>query len=119
MLVRRCQKDLRERTILDTFLLMMNHSLIIINQKQENNRKYECLKMIHKFDEAKVPGKRMVTIFVVKSGLIKPILLVSISVHWYVNSCLSQIFDVISQRREKTGLCGLIFHGNNARSRRT
>ena len=35
------------------------------------------------------------------------------------NRCLSQIFDIISQRREKTGFRGLILHDDIAQSHQT
>ena len=64
----------------------------------------------------------MVEILVMKSGSIESIPLEydeTISIRWYINNCLSQVFDdVISQRREKTELCGLILHGGNARLHR-
>ena len=65
--------------------------------------------------------ERMIAIFFMKSSLIKSIPLepgASISAHWYINSCLSQVFDAISKRRGKTGLCELISHDENARLHR-
>ena len=61
-------------------------------------------------------GKRVVAFSFPKSGLIESIPLepdASISTNWYINNCLSQIYDVISQRREQTGLCGVILHDDN------
>jgi [histone H3]-lysine36 N-dimethyltransferase SETMAR len=66
-------------------------------------------------------GKRMVAIFFMKSGLIESIPLesgASVNADWYVNNCLSQVFDVVSQRRDKTGLRGLILRDDNARPHR-
>ena len=66
-------------------------------------------------------GKRMVAIFFMKSGLIESIPLesgASVNADWYVNNCLSQVFDVVSRRRDKTGLRGLILHDDNARPHR-
>ena len=56
-----------------------------------------------------------------KLGLIKSIPSKSgalISPRWYVNNCLSQTFGFISQRREKTGLGGLILHNDNTQAHR-
>jgi [histone H3]-lysine36 N-dimethyltransferase SETMAR len=56
-----------------------------------------------------------------KSGLIESIPLesgASVNADWYVNNCLFQVFDVVSQRREKTELRGLILHDENARPHR-
>ena len=46
-------------------------------------------------------GKRMVTIFLIKSSLIKSIPLestASISAHWYVSNRFCQAVNIISQR---------------------
>ena len=59
----------------------------------------------------------MMAIFFMKSNSIKSIPLTaggSVSVHWYVINYFSQVFDIISQKREKTRLRGLIFHNDNA-----
>ena len=66
-------------------------------------------------------GKRMVAIFFMKSGLIESVALesgASISARSYVTNCLSTVFDTVAQRREKTGLRGLILHDDNARPHR-
>jgi hypothetical protein len=66
-------------------------------------------------------GKRMVAIFFMKSGIIESIPLesdASITAYWYVNNCLFQVFGVDAQRREETGLRGLILHDDNARPHR-
>ena len=60
----------------------------------------------------------MVAIFFMKFDLIESIALesdASISARPYVMNYLSTVFDVVVQRREKTGLCGLILHDDNAR----
>ena len=70
-----------------------------------------------KVRQNKSSDKRMVAIFFMKSGSLGSIPLksgASISTHRYVNNCLSQLFDVISQRREKTGLRGLTLQDDNA-----
>ena len=56
-----------------------------------------------------------------KSGLIKAVPLetgATVNASWYVNTCLPQVFSVVSERREKRGLLGLIFHDDNAKSSR-
>lgn len=66
-------------------------------------------------------GKRMVAIFFMKSGLIESIPLESgatANADWYANTCLSQVFTVVSHKREKTRLRGLILHDDNARPHR-
>ena len=92
---------------LKSLLLMMIHGFIIMIQKQKSNRKCTFLKMDirpRKVWQNKSAGKRMATIFFMKSGLVKSISLefgVSISIYWYdnkCNKCLSQIFAVTSQR---------------------
>ena len=63
--------------------------------------------------------KRMIAIFFMKFGLVESIALesgASISAQSYVTNCLSRVFDAVAQRREKTGLCGLILHDDKARS---
>ena len=53
-----------------------------------------------------------------KSGLIESITLkpdTSVSARLYVTNCLSRVFDVVAQRRAKTGLSELILHDDNAR----
>ena len=42
----------------------------------------------------------------------------SISARSYVTSCLLGVFDTAAQRRDKTGLCGLVLHDDNARLHR-
>ena len=37
---------------------------------------------------------------------------------WYVNTCLPQVFSAVSERRERRGLPGLIFHNDNAKLHR-
>ena len=66
-------------------------------------------------------GKRMVSIFFMKSSLIESIALksgVSISARSYVTKCLSTVFDAVAQRREKTGLREMILHDDNAQPHR-
>ena len=66
-------------------------------------------------------GKRIVAIFFMKSGLIESIALesdTSVSARLYVTSCLSRVFDVVAQRRTKTGLSELILHDENTRPHR-
>ncbi|CAF0752516.1 unnamed protein product [Didymodactylos carnosus] len=73
---------------------------------------------VHRY---KSSGKRMVATFFIKSGLIKSIPLErgkTITARWYVNSCLPQIFETVSEWRQKTGLRGLILHDDNARPHR-
>ncbi|CAF3374291.1 unnamed protein product [Rotaria sp. Silwood2] len=71
-----------------------------------------------KVHRVKSSGKQMVTIFFIKSGLIKYIPLEPgdiINATWYVNICVPQVFKAVSEWREKTGLRDLIFHDDNAR----
>ena len=66
-------------------------------------------------------GKRMVAIFFMKSGLIKPIPLESgatANADWYANLCLPEVLKTVSERRLKTGIRGLILHDDNARPHR-
>ncbi|CAF1549287.1 unnamed protein product [Adineta ricciae] len=66
-------------------------------------------------------GKRMVAFFFMKSGLIKSVTLESdqnITAAWYVNHCLPQLFEAVSQRRKKSALRNLILHDDNARPHR-
>ncbi|CAF1613832.1 unnamed protein product, partial [Didymodactylos carnosus] len=73
---------------------------------------------VHRY---KSSGKRMVAIFHMKSGLIKSILLErveTVTKRWYVDSCLPQVFETVSEWRQKTGLRGLILHDDNARPHR-
>ena len=63
----------------------------------------------------------MVTVFFMKSGLIKPVPLeigATVDASWYVNTCLPQVFSSVSERRETQGLRGLIFHDDNAKPHR-
>ena len=51
----------------------------------------------------KSAGKRMVAGFFQKSGLIKPVPLETgtmVNTSWYVNTCLPQVFSVVSEQRE-------------------
>ena len=50
-----------------------------------------------------------------KSGLIKPVPLETGATMNDVNTCLPQVFSVVSERREKRGVRGLIFHDDNAK----
>ena len=64
----------------------------------------------------------MVAVFFMKPGLIKPVPLetgATVNASWYVNTCLPQVFSVVSERRETRGLRGLIFHDNNAKAHQT
>ena len=48
----------------------------------------------------KSAGKRMVAVFFMKSGLIKPVPLetdVTANASWYVNTCLPQVFSAVSE----------------------
>ena len=63
----------------------------------------------------------MVAVVFMKSGLIKPVPLergVRVNASWYVNTCLAQVFSTVSERRERRGLRGLIFHDDNAKPHR-
>ena len=63
----------------------------------------------------------MVAVFFMKSGLIKSVLLetsATVNASWYVNTCLPQVFSVVSERRETRGLRGLIFQHDNAKPHR-
>ncbi|CAF1125954.1 unnamed protein product, partial [Didymodactylos carnosus] len=69
---------------------------------------------VHRYESS---GKRMVPIFFMKSGLIKSIPLErgeTVTKRWYVDSCLPQGFETVSEWRQKTGLRGLILHDDNA-----
>ena len=69
----------------------------------------------------KSAGKRMVAVFFMKSGLIKPVPLeigATVNDRWYVNTCLWQVFAAMSERRETRGLRSLIFHDDNAKPHR-
>ena len=60
----------------------------------------------------------MVAIFYLKSGLIKPVLLetgATVNASWYVNTCLPQVFSVVSERRETRGLRDLIFQDDTTK----
>jgi hypothetical protein len=51
--------------------------------------------------------KRMVVIFFVKSGLLKSVPLEaggSLTASWYVNICLPQVFEAVSEQRQTRGL---------------
>ncbi|CAF0990645.1 unnamed protein product, partial [Didymodactylos carnosus] len=43
----------------------------------------------------------------------------AVTARWYINSCLPQVFETVSEWRQKTGLRGLILRDNNARPHRT
>ncbi|CAF1561994.1 unnamed protein product [Didymodactylos carnosus] len=63
----------------------------------------------------------MVAIFFMKTGLIKSIPLErggTVTKRWYVDSCLPQVFETVSEWRQKIGLRGLILHDDNARPHR-
>ena len=63
----------------------------------------------------------MVAVFFMKSGLTKHVPLetgATVNASWYVSTCLSQVFSVVSERREARGLRGLIFHDDNAKLHR-
>jgi len=63
----------------------------------------------------------MMAIFFMKSDFIKSIPLepdATINASWYVNICLPQVFKIVLEWRKSTGLRGLIFHDDNARSHR-
>ena len=63
----------------------------------------------------------MVAVFFMKSALIKPVPLetgATVNASWYVNTCLTQVFSPVSERRETRGLRGLIFRDDNAKSHR-
>ena len=63
----------------------------------------------------------MVAVFFMKSGLIKAVPLETgamVNASWYVNTCLLQVFSVVSERREMRGLRGLIFYDDNAKPHR-
>ena len=69
----------------------------------------------------KSSGKRMVAIFFMKTGLIKPIVLESgqtVNANWYVNHCLPEVFKAVSERRPNIGVHKLILHDDNARPHR-
>ena len=76
-------------------------TIMILNKK--NNEKFACRQLINvqaKFIETKVPGKRMVAVFFMKSGLIKPVPLergATMNASWYVNTYLPQVFSVVSE----------------------
>jgi histone-lysine N-methyltransferase SETMAR len=66
-------------------------------------------------------GKRMVSIFFMKSGLIECIPLEpgdTVNASWYVNVCLPNVFRAVSEWRKKTGIRGLILHDDNAKPHR-
>ena len=70
----------------------------------------------------KVPGKRMVAVFFMKSDLIEAVPLetgATVNTSWYTNTYLPQIFSAVSERRETRGLHRLIFHDDNAKPYRT
>ncbi|CAF1608427.1 unnamed protein product [Didymodactylos carnosus] len=53
-----------------------------------------------------------------KSGLTKSIPLElgeTVAKRWYVDSCLPQVFETVSEWRQKTGLHGVILHEDDAR----
>ena len=55
------------------------------------------------FIETKVPGKEWWQFFFMKSSLIKSVPLETgtmMNGSWYVNTCLPQVFSVVSERRE-------------------
>ena len=63
----------------------------------------------------------MVADFFMKSDLIKAVPLETgamVNASWYVNTCLPQVFSVVSERREMRGLRGLIFHDDDAKPHR-
>ena len=65
--------------------------------------------------------KRMVAVFFMKSGLIKPVPLetgATVNASWYVNTYLPQVFSAMSERRERRDLRVLIFHADNAKPHR-
>ena len=109
-------KDLRKND-LGTFLmplLMMNYSVIVMIQKQKNNRISGCLKW---YSSKESPAKqkfrymRMVPIFFMQ--LSQP--------HWNLEHRLTPIVapTTVSPRLlcyfKKTGACELILHDDNAR----
>ena len=67
----------------------------------------DCLSTIDqhpsKVHRNKSAGKRMVAVIFMKSCLIKLVLLetdATVNADWYVNTCLPQVFSVVSERRE-------------------
>ena len=102
----------------------MNRDFITMIPKQKSDCKCGCHKEGHrptKVRRNRSSGKRMVAIFIMKSGLVESIPLesgASVNADRYVNNCLSQVFDVVPQRRDKTGLRGLILHDDNAQPHR-
>ncbi|CAF1071690.1 unnamed protein product, partial [Didymodactylos carnosus] len=42
----------------------------------------------------------------------------TVTKRWYVDSCLPQVYETVSEWRQKTGLRGLILHDDNARPHR-
>ncbi|CAF4235733.1 unnamed protein product [Rotaria socialis] len=70
-----------------------------------------------KIHRIKSAGEKNGGYFFMKFGLIKSVSLETgaiVNASWYVNACLPQVFQAVSERRETRGL---IFHDDNARRR--
>lgn len=62
--------------------------------------------------------KIMYAVFFRSTGLVNVVEMGSnetISAKWYTNVCLKQVFDSVANKREKTGIRGIILHHDNAR----
>ena len=107
-----------------TSLLVMDHSFIIMILKPNSGQKCGCQKMIlvrQKFEETKVLGNEWSQFSswspAWSSQLHWNLVPQSVHDHMSRTACLV-VFDAVAQRREKTGLRGLILHDDNARSHR-
>jgi histone-lysine N-methyltransferase SETMAR len=62
--------------------------------------------------------KIMYAVFFRSTGLVSAVKLGSketITAKWYTNVCLEEVFNSVANKREKTGIRGIILHHDNAR----
>ena len=107
------QKDLRKNNLgaLYSWWIMV---LSRRSRNKNNNRECQRLNTIfvqRNFRKDKSSCQQIATIFFMKSEVNSLKSRASIIVHWYVNNCLSQVLDVISQRQDSRGwFCAMTIH---------